>query len=369
MRLSPFCWFAIATIAVLLPSSLASANVGPPSVGGQVIAEPVGLIDIDILRETLRIDLRPLANKGPALVEATYHLRNQGQNKHLELLFASGSPDVSSFQVWLDETKITTQKASDLKIPDSWLPPQKTPGLDKSGELAYGATRAHPILFQATIPTGEHKLKVTYSAETAINRLGEPTVYHQFAYVLAPAKAWASFGGLNLRIDLPKGWRISSAPALPREGDTLEISWDRLPADAIALTLQAPEGTTYWPMVYGSFSLFLAALVVGGLKCGGVGWSSVDLSRGDLAPAAAPSFPWLSLAGWAVIWAIVVVGIGLLAVLGPDSVLPEGQVGHYGYGQLFALVGVILLGIALLPLGILAGGVGRVLGKLLRKPV
>jgi hypothetical protein len=44
----------------LLPTVVV-ANVGPHSSGGQLVAEPMGVAEIAIVRETLAIDLRPLA--------------------------------------------------------------------------------------------------------------------------------------------------------------------------------------------------------------------------------------------------------------------------------------------------------------------
>ena len=40
------------------------ANIGPGSWGGQLVVEPTGLETVEILHETLAIDLRPLAGGG-----------------------------------------------------------------------------------------------------------------------------------------------------------------------------------------------------------------------------------------------------------------------------------------------------------------
>src|SRR6516165_4043693 len=90
-------WLALVVLTV---PTVSHANVGPPSSGGQVVAEPVGVVGVDITRETLTIDLRPLAANGLARVEAVYHLLNHGPEKRLDLLFASGSANVADFQVW-----------------------------------------------------------------------------------------------------------------------------------------------------------------------------------------------------------------------------------------------------------------------------
>jgi len=43
----------------------------------------------------------------------------------------------------------------------------------------------------------------------------------------------------------------------------------------------------------------------------------------------------------------------MLAIFGPDYVLPDGQASHYGYGQAFATIGLVILAIILVPLGML----------------
>ncbi len=94
----------------------ALANVGPPSSGGYIIGEPVGIKDVAITRETLTIDLRPLAANGLTRVEAVYHLHNRGEEKRLDLVFAGGAAGMAEFQVWLDEVSIPSNPAARFLI-------------------------------------------------------------------------------------------------------------------------------------------------------------------------------------------------------------------------------------------------------------
>jgi len=48
-------------LPLLLTPITVRANLGPPWSGGQIVAEPVGIKDVEITRESLTIDLRPLA--------------------------------------------------------------------------------------------------------------------------------------------------------------------------------------------------------------------------------------------------------------------------------------------------------------------
>jgi hypothetical protein len=343
-------------LVLLAAPAVARANVGPPASGGHVVAEPVDVEGVAITRETLAIDLRPLATNGLAQVEAVYHLQNQGPEKKLDLLFASGSASVADFQVWLGSQPVPSVPANDTELPPSWKAPSGTPGFPGDGELDYlrhGSRRVTPVAFTVTIPPGRHDLRVRYAAEAATHLDGYPTVYRQFAYVLAPAKSWAGFGGLDVTIHLPANWRAACTPALAREGDTLTGSFADLPTDAIALTLQAPEGWAYRPLAGASLGLLGLAGFGGAVVC----WKGGRASGRHAAISAEAHSGWLSRHAWpksvglGAAWGLAVLGTGLFATFGPDWVLPTGQASHYGYGQAFAMIGVVLLSILAVPVG------------------
>lgn len=339
-------------LTLLLAPGVAHANIGPPSSGGHVVAEPVGVVGVAITNETLTIDLRPLAANGLAQVEAVYHLLNQGPERKLDLLFASGSASVADFQVWIGNQPVASVPAKDTKLPASWRAPGQTPGLlDQRIDLDYHPYGVTPIAFTVTVPPGLHDLKVRYAAEATVHRYGHPTVYRQFAYVLAPARAWSSFGGLDVTIHLPANWRVSCTPALTREQDTLKGSFAELPADAIALTLQASEGWAYWPLSYATVGFLGLAVFGGAIVC----WKSGRCLAFPVKPRVDLNWFgrhfWPKSLGIGVAWGLAVLGTGLLAIVGPDWVLPSGQVSHYGYGRAFATLGVFCLSILAVPVG------------------
>src|SRR5206468_3910385 len=109
-------------------------------------------------------------------------------------------------------------------------------GYDVSG-------RAGELAFALTFAPGVHEVTVRYRARPTAHSAGSPALFWQLAYVLAPARSWAGFGGLAARIDLPPGWRAAVTPAMHRQGDALVGTWSALPADAIAITAQAPVGS------------------------------------------------------------------------------------------------------------------------------
>ena len=179
-----------------------------------------------------------------------------------------------------------------------------------------------------------------YSAETAIHTFGTPTVFRQFAYVLAPARAWKSFNVLDVKINLPEDWDVAWTTNLVREGDTLSGSFAELPGDSIALTLQAKPKWSYRPIMYGGPIAFGLAVLGGFLFCLRQGRTS---GRRLSVQGKSVSSMLLFAFVYALVWGIVVCGVGMFCVFGPDLGLPEGQASHYGYGQGLAFFGVLFL--------------------------
>ncbi|HKB05554.1 MAG TPA: hypothetical protein VKD90_25240 [Gemmataceae bacterium] len=344
-----------AVAALLAFPAVIRANVGPPASGGQLTAEPVGIKDVAIERETLSIDLRPLAERGRAKVEAVYHLYNHGAERTLDLLFASGSADVADFRVWLDDRPVASAPAANATLPESWKAPTQTPGIGGGRVLNYPLYRARPIspiAFVVTIPAGRHTLKVAYAADAGEHLDGYPTVYQQFAYVLAPARSWAGFGGLDVTVQLPAGWHAASAPELSRDGDTLTGHFSDIPADSIALTIQAPAGLAYWSAVFGSIGLLVVAAIAGIYLCWRLGRTKGRAQAQLQADGQHKGRAWPYSIRLGLSWGLAVLAAGLLATFGPDWVLPSGQSSsHYGYGQAFATIGVVMLVLVVVPIG------------------
>lgn len=335
---------SLAALAVMIASAgSAHANMARGWQGGDRAGEPVGITDIAITREELVIDMRPMVDRTAlAKVSATYQLDNRGADKQLDLVFAMGS-DAESFRVTLDGTEVTGTLPSDAPLPQSWRPPETTPGFD-GGEHSYGLDNPpRSVAFKLVVPAGRHAVVVTYSAQPV--QFGDDSVLaYQFGYVLSPARMWAGFGGLDLTVHVPEDWRIAITPALKREGDILRGSFPSVPADAVALTVQRPTG---WHTAVTVASRLVFALVVfGGLFVIGW-WTRVDERR----RLAANQFPFTAAAfGRGVAWAVAFLVTGMFAIFGPELTVP-GQSYHRGYGQGFAAFGVVVGTVLLIVVG------------------
>jgi hypothetical protein len=271
-------------VGLSLPASV-RADIGPRWWGDRP-AEPLGLKGVDITHQDLTIDLRPLAAVQPVHVEAVYRLHNPAAARKLDLVFVSGVKGVTDFQVRLDdrllESRAVPQQVLEWhgkEMPKSWQPPPPRLGIDGEayfiGEVI--ATEVELLEFSVELPPGPSTLSARYRARAwgAAEYLPDhggpakphPTVTWQFPYVLAPAREWKSFGGLDVTVRLPEGWRSASAPELHREGAVLHGTFSEVPADTLMLAARAPVG----PELHRATNLWLgldAVLVVAsGVLC------------------------------------------------------------------------------------------------------
>jgi hypothetical protein len=266
---------AAATLLLLsVPRAAAFANMAAPPEphtvhAGSRLGEPAGgLRDVVIEHETLRLDLRPLAQGKPVLVDAAYRVRNDGPARAIDLLFVANGLARGATGVTVDGRPVPSTPGSAGALPPSWRAPASTPALDSAGgTLPYAPRGEGTLSFRVQLPAGRHEIRVRYPAEATAYSVNDLTPVWQLGYVLAPAREWGGFGGLEVRVEAPRGWRVLSDPALRREGNAWVGAWNRVPADAIAISAQKPEpasGPWYW------LWLLLTAAGLGAI--GWMGW-------------------------------------------------------------------------------------------------
>jgi hypothetical protein len=274
---------AAALVGFFFPAS-ARADIGPRWWCDHA-AEPLGLKGVDITHQDLTIDLRPLAAVRPVQVEAVYRLHNPGPARKLDLVFVSGVAGVSDFQVHLSDRLLESRpvprqqlESPGEELPKSWQPPMEGIGIDSPAYyMGSLVTRDVEVLeFSVDLPPGPSTLSARYRArawgtaepDPAGGRpTPYPTVTWQFPYVLAPAREWGSFGGLDLTVYLPEGWQSASKPALDRDGAVLRGRFDEVPADTVMLAARAPVGPELRRAVYLYVGLYALLVVAGGVFC------------------------------------------------------------------------------------------------------
>jgi hypothetical protein len=272
-------------------SSPARANVGRQWWGGYASEPTGGLKDIAISRETLDIDLRPLAKGQAVRVEATYHLHNFGSRQRLHLVFVAGSKELKEFVVCLDERPLTTEKVPTEMVSHHW--DSKPAALESSQPLSASNHPQLPqfnpsamqsavhiggnwypmslVTFTVEIPPGPSTLRASYRTKAVGTDEGYPTATWHLPYVLSPARAWRSFGGLDVLVHLPDGWEHLSTPPLERNGNELRGSFTGLPADELVVSTRLPLGPEHQRRIIWFTVTYFVMVVAGGVLCGAWG--------------------------------------------------------------------------------------------------
>ena len=229
----------------LIDAAVCHANAGPYRTYSPIVGEPMGLTNIVITREDLELDFRPLQDFARVKVHATYQLRNQTGAEALRLAFIFGSAEHTNHKITLNGQTLQASLGSDsLEFARKWAPPKSTPGLDSEKPLGFNTGGGKPVLFDVEIPEGMSVLSVSYEEDPAY-LFSRPAMYRQFAYILSPAKAWAGFNDLNVRLLIPSGWDAKTNLSLVQDGDALVGQFDSLPDDSIAVTLRPPVPPIY----------------------------------------------------------------------------------------------------------------------------
>ncbi len=284
----------------------AAANMASPWQPGVMAGEPYGVTaSLAIRGERLSIDLRPLADRGDALVHATYSVDNP-LDAAVEVTLDFVATQISHAPVVLvDGQPVTATRQEDAALPESWVAPETAPSFEADAVQLETWKTAGVHRFTASLSPGSHTVDVRYGAVPAHFHGHAVFREHTVAYSLAPARAWKSFGGLDVEVLLPPGWEARSLPALTRAGDTLAAHFAALPADHLVITIRPPPvdppGTLpFWAGLIGGLALAilfgtrlarrprfsalltLAALVTAALAAVALVWLAESALGGDL---------------------------------------------------------------------------------------
>lgn len=347
----------LALIAVLAFAGTAHANAAQSHFEGDTAAEPNGLRDVAIEHEDLAFDMRGLAEGGwgphAIPVSAKYRIVNHGAEVTVPLVFASGSMVAAAFHVELDHQVVPTTTASPEQagaMPATWNAPLTTPSLDGGAPLEYyggGNYRNRyqreegAAAFTLTISPGPHELSVVYGADVDWGYGNSGTVVYKAGYVLSPAREWASFGTLDLTVEVPAGWHAATSIPTVRTGDTLRGHFDKVPADTLGITTQAPVSVMHRIVLVALPILFVLVLFGGGFGLYRLGvWRAKKQSLGD---------------AWTLmffVWAIAIGVTGSATAFRATFFVPEEQAAAaHGYGAGLGTFGSVILALIALPIG------------------
>lgn len=273
----------------LMPAT-AHANAGPPRVGGDTGGPllPGKSDQVHVVREVLRFDLHPdlsqatvtaryrLANRGPALDDQPFVFVVQDAGDRANLTASWQGEPVPVRMEWgqFAEDELA-EMANAWTTVEVWMDPVTgqpyTPG-DFAGRdpvLRY-------FLFSLDLPAGaEGELVVTYDHVAAWDRTRYAYRVHQYHYLLLPARGWASFGPLEIRVAAPEGSRYYFAGNLDfrREGSEYVAEYPGLPDTNLAFAVMNRSGLFLGPRPAPYYWLGFALVLVLATAIGaGIGW-------------------------------------------------------------------------------------------------
>jgi hypothetical protein len=349
----------------LLTPVAAWANIGKQW-WGAFGSEPRGVKEVAITDEKLTIDLRPVASRRPVEVEAVYLLSNAGAEKTLDLVFISGVPEVTDFEVCLDGRPtmsrllpIPDDRAALMKPPMNWRFPDRLPGIGRDIAHATFRTGLFPtdsLAFTVELPRGSSTLRARYRAPAAGADEGYPTATWEFPYVLAPARDWDGFGRLDVTVLIPEGWQWTSQPALASDGAVLRGSFDGLPADYLVVAIRKPVGQGLAWVQGISYTLYGVSILIEGLLCWWLGllggrWLGRKVATGLWGETRAGGLRWVLAATCAIAWSALIL-VGWSVTINRIYDYLEGQESPY-FHERFTLpsLGIVLASVLILPIG------------------
>ncbi len=356
------------------------ANMASPWQAGDIVGEPSAALDsLAVLREDLRIDLRPLARFDNATVEATYRIQNLGRARRTQLVFIAAGMAMHGdtvVEVLLDGVPMSFVLLDSVMLPGAWQVPDTTPGFDgnepvrfqakvrlSAGQYVHAAYSGMPaaIAFTLDFTNGVHTVRIRYRATATQNSTVHPIKIWQLPYVLAPARQWARFDSLYAVVLLPAGWQAAVSPGMARAGDSLAGAWKGVPADVMMIGVRRvpPSASELWWAENGPL---IGAGVVGAILCLVVAiWSGrKGLTKRFVGFRAAG----ISIAMGLVCIVLMIVGETIHSSLAAELLGNQVATG-YNYGASIAFVVMVLpiTGLAATAITAVAFGLARFRGQ------
>jgi hypothetical protein len=213
--------------------------------------------------------------------------------------------------------------------------------LSEAQRRAWGAgptQRLTWLVFRLDLPPGQARtVEVRYHHIAAQDLRTHVNPTYSYDYLLSPARSWAGFGALRLRVTLPDAAELlDSTVPLARDGADYRAELPGLPAGELTFSVSSTEGLWFGAHSRGAYFLtFGLALALGTLPFAALlGWrwrrNTPEASRG------------LLLLWTALLVGAVAVGLGWLA----GEIFPRRAFG-FGYESAFRLFGCVTLDIVI----------------------
>jgi len=233
----------------------AFANMASPLTQGSMGSSPFISKYVDILDESILIILNKEFNGAKFIVE--YHIRSEKEGIQIPLLFYAVNYN-TNFKVWMDGKEIVLkalpqefQNKDGILYTDFNYFFQDTINnrVDVYSPEILGdefyVSQNELKYFETDISSGEHVIRVEYTAEAWIDARDWINEY-SLRYALSPAKFWKSFGTLKVTLDATKcNHKLSTNLGDPESGSIDSIatwSFNKLPVEIIYIDSKPEVG-------------------------------------------------------------------------------------------------------------------------------
>ncbi len=234
----------VVLVAALVAASSAHARPNPAT-PGSAAGEPVAFTGLRVVRESLLLDLSPLARPTTrtATVEATYLIVNEGDAVRVPLSLVTPDGRADGARVWVDGARVAGERVRRFPIPEAWRVAEMTPALaGDAPPFATDTLRVRALSFVLDVPPGRHLVRMRYAVRPGSYDAGDhPSRVWQMAYSLAPARFWAGFGSLDVTVRVPSSWDVAASLPLRRDGGVLTATFAGVPGDVLTVSARAPK--------------------------------------------------------------------------------------------------------------------------------
>ncbi|MGP4118790.1 hypothetical protein ACT3N8_03075 [Psychrobacter aquimaris] len=248
----------------LLSASIFSyANMASPTIDGTTVSTAYSSKDIDILSETIDINIDKDFNQ--ANYDVTYEIYSAEEGYRIPLVFEVfdrvGDETDKNFIVEVDGQTVPVLINYDYESQSKSLPAYYDPETDTAVQFNNSAK-----YFEINLGEGNHVINVQYSAYPTIDR-SYWTNYYIYQYSLKPAKTWKSFGNLtvNLKIaDEPQYLKTNLGEPL---GGAIQADskwvFDHIPKDVMEISYQQPPSSlAQWLIDLNGRVVFIASIML-----------------------------------------------------------------------------------------------------------
>ena len=257
--------FVIIGLFLLSASMFSYANMASPIIDGTNASTAYSSKDIDILSETIDINIGEGFNQ--ADYDVTYEIYSAKEGDRIPLVFEVfdniGNDADKSFIVEVDGQAVPVLINYDYESHSKSLPAYYDPETDTAVQFDNDAK-----YFEINLSEGNHVINVKYSAYPTINR-SDWTNQYIYSYSLKPAKTWKSFGDLTVNLKIAdESQYLKTNLGEPLSGMIkADSKWffDHLPQDVLEISYQKPPSSlAQWLIDLDGRLVFLVSIMLFG---------------------------------------------------------------------------------------------------------